>query len=374
MEETLRSQGQSGLTKHLDKHKAVANIHDHSNLVRTLGMGEVDVVMNGVHFKTRHNDYTLNQMGDSDRHFIDAKSWDEMHAKAALLSASGRKLTLENLATVPTSIRGFADDDKTEPLVANWEYRILCQPVTDVPLSMLKPVESLDEQVGAVTPPRSKAEGVRRTRSTRFELALEDGQKRAEDYGLLDKLMEQIPGKDNGPANLSDDAFGEVARHYNDKDAGEGADVQPLNVGYYSRWMTIDKQDAMGEKTVRRGYGDKAMFAARTTNPKVAPVRVHSEGDDGVVREFTQRWTYALPLELVWLTPLHSWNPHGIAYHGSHKGGTHQQVVATKATHDGAINGTHSKLYYRTPSELFADSRGPSGGDGDPADTTRRDP
>jgi len=104
----------------------------------------------------------------------------------------------------------------------------------------------------------------------------------------------------------------------------------------------------------------------------VAPVRVHSEGDDGVVREFTQRWTYALPLELVWLTPLHSWNPHDIAYHGSHKGGTHQQVVATKASHDGAINGTHSKLYYRTPSELFADSRGPSGGDGDPADTTRR--
>jgi len=104
----------------------------------------------------------------------------------------------------------------------------------------------------------------------------------------------------------------------------------------------------------------------------VAPVRVHSEGDDGVVREFTQRWTYALPLELVWLTPLHSWNPHDIAYHGSHKGGTHQQVVATKATHDGAIDGTHSKLYYRTPSELFADSNGPSGGDGDPADTTRR--
>ena len=55
---------------------------------------------------------------------------------------------------------------------------------------------------------------------------------------------------------------------------------------------------------------------------------------------------------------------HGLAG-GSHKGGTHQQVTATKATHDGAINGTHSKLYYRTPTELFADSRGPSGGDGD---------
>merc|ERR550514_819078 len=202
MEETLRSQGQSGLTKHLDKHKAVANIHDHSNLVRTLGMGEVDIVMNGVHFKTRHNDYKLTMphrtssaweateeipfpevppaVADpsltTDEQILEMREWFKAWQAQDHSERDYREYFKPNLCYLEGN--WVVDDDTPEPLVANWEYRILCQPVTDVPLSMLKPVESLDEQVGAVTPPRSKAEGVRRTRSTRFELALEDGQKR----------------------------------------------------------------------------------------------------------------------------------------------------------------------------------------------------
>ena len=33
--------------------------HDHENYMHTIGMGEVEVVLNGVNFRTRHNDYTL---------------------------------------------------------------------------------------------------------------------------------------------------------------------------------------------------------------------------------------------------------------------------------------------------------------------------
>ncbi len=40
--------------------RQVASIHDHSNNVRTVGMGEVIAVLNGVEFRTRHNDYRLN--------------------------------------------------------------------------------------------------------------------------------------------------------------------------------------------------------------------------------------------------------------------------------------------------------------------------
>ena len=39
--------------------KTVASMHDHSDLIRTPGMGELVVVLNGVEFRTRHNDYKL---------------------------------------------------------------------------------------------------------------------------------------------------------------------------------------------------------------------------------------------------------------------------------------------------------------------------
>jgi len=37
------------------------SIHDHSNNIRTVGMGEFIGVLNGVEFRTRHNDFRLNQ-------------------------------------------------------------------------------------------------------------------------------------------------------------------------------------------------------------------------------------------------------------------------------------------------------------------------
>lgn len=72
VEERLRSEGQSGIKQiragaggtksyHSASHvgKRVAAIHDHSNNIRTVGMGEFIGVLNGVEFRTRHNDYRL---------------------------------------------------------------------------------------------------------------------------------------------------------------------------------------------------------------------------------------------------------------------------------------------------------------------------
>lgn len=39
---------------------SVMSIHEHSNNIRTVGMGEFIGVLNGVEFRTRHNDYRLN--------------------------------------------------------------------------------------------------------------------------------------------------------------------------------------------------------------------------------------------------------------------------------------------------------------------------
>ena len=37
----------------------MAAIHDHDHHIRTAGMGEFVAVLNGVEFRTRHNDYRL---------------------------------------------------------------------------------------------------------------------------------------------------------------------------------------------------------------------------------------------------------------------------------------------------------------------------
>ena len=39
---------------------AVASIHDHSDNIIVVGIGEIQAVLNGVEFRTRHNDYNLN--------------------------------------------------------------------------------------------------------------------------------------------------------------------------------------------------------------------------------------------------------------------------------------------------------------------------
>ena len=72
VEERLRSEGQSGVKQirngiggtksyHHNSHvgKRIVAIHDHSNNIRTVGMGEFIGVLNGVEFRTRHNDYRL---------------------------------------------------------------------------------------------------------------------------------------------------------------------------------------------------------------------------------------------------------------------------------------------------------------------------
>ncbi len=38
----------------------IAAIHEHADNIRTVGLGEIIAVLNGVDFRTRHNDFRLN--------------------------------------------------------------------------------------------------------------------------------------------------------------------------------------------------------------------------------------------------------------------------------------------------------------------------
>jgi hypothetical protein len=64
------------------------------------------------------------------------------------------------------------------------------------------------------------------------------------------------------------------------------------------------------------------MYVARNTRPQVTEVRIRY-CDDGTnpanyeqCKLESQRVSYAIPLEVIYLTPLHKWNPYNILYKG----------------------------------------------------------
>ena len=85
---------------------------------------------------------------DSDRHFIDAKTWFELQQKALFTSYTGRKSRNENLAFLPAKIIDIINE--TIPQFAQWNYRILCHPIRrDLPLNRFCVVDELQSRMSA---------------------------------------------------------------------------------------------------------------------------------------------------------------------------------------------------------------------------------
>ena len=208
----------------------------------------------------------------SDRHHIDAKTWQSLHDKSRFLLMTGRKNNLENLPYLPTAVRNMVGDAETIPETANWEYRIACVELkNDVPLSRLRPDRNLMTQLMGY--PNSKTqEQLKRTRWARFEVNQADSDTWYEgthSRGFLDSLMEQVPGKDNFQANQTD---------YPQGDLSIDANGNPLNVGYYTRFYKVKvAKDASGRHNRKRGFNDPALWAAKTQQPKVSGL----DFDDG---------------------------------------------------------------------------------------------
>nr|KAG5705260.1 hypothetical protein BaRGS_010711 [Batillaria attramentaria] len=460
VEERTRSEGDSGIkqirirgdgtkpyfTAGFANPNGMAAIHDHTDHVKTVGLGELVAVLNGVEFRTRHNDYKLvrpsttsgdyhatedipypevppevknkhnmteritelrewfkawrdgndtvrdyhryfpsllcylegawttdtkniDEPFDSDRHQIDASSWFDLQEKVRFTSYTGDKSNKQNFAYLPTTIINVTNG---EPVFAQWNYRILCHPTKSyVERSELKPVDNLGVRL---VRKKSFQEYVHQ-RGARFEIAYpptnHDHQVR---YSRLDQLMEEIPGKDNYGANITDSVFGltkyQVKHQASDED-------KLLNTAYYHRWFRLTEKGAMGETQAHRGFSDRNLFVAVTKQPRVAPMSVeynchtvhHGHGhNEQVCSTSTQRVSYAIPLEIVYLTPLNSWNPYGLEYKGDWH---HSNIRANGRNGDHGINhaynGTDSKAFYQTPAAFF------TGGDvdKDPADTAR---
>ena len=109
------------------------------------------------------------------------------------------------------------------------------------------------------------------TRAARFQVNPRDSGVWRESmgrFGLLDKLMSEIPGKDNYPAKIVDSALGQVA-YTMDPAVKDG---QKLNAGYYHRWYKVLEKGAMGVQTRHRGFSDPNLFVAMTKQPRVAGI------------------------------------------------------------------------------------------------------
>lgn len=131
----------------------------------------------------------------SDRHFIDAASWQELHQKVRFTAYTGSKSINENLAFLPTKIMRLIND--TIPEFAQWNYRVLCHPVKrDIPLNRLRVVEDLSSRMMT----GFNIHRYLHSRSARFHFNSKDEDEfydRPLERGLLDDIMEEIPGKEN---------------------------------------------------------------------------------------------------------------------------------------------------------------------------------
>jgi len=461
VEERIRSDGDSGVKQvrlgnegtrnyFSDTHgnsRRLLSIHEHANNIRTVGLGEFIAVLNGVEFRTRHNDYRLymanrtskdyhatepipfpdvppevtnkdtvdeqivemrewfkawksqdysfrdyrkyfkpvlcylegawttatediDEPFESDRHFLDAKTWFDLQEKVRFTSYTGRKDNLENFSFLPTTIINIING--TIPVFAQWNYRILCHPVSrDIPLNRFRVVDEFHARL----PAQRKYKEQANTRAARFQLNPKDADTwyKYERYNnpkfsLLDELMSEIPGKDNYQGNLTDEAFDLPAHTIDPKKSGK------LNTAYYHRWFKVLEKDAMGQSIRHRGYADENLFMAMTTQPKVAGMKLTTckrrKGKERC-KSVSQKFSYAIPLEIIYLTPLNRWNPFDIVYKGPINSPSGKTVYADGRnggrTPQKAYNGTNSKKYYQTPSAFFSGKEVST----DAADTTQ---
>ena len=450
-EERVRSEGQSGVkakrfrymgtrSYHTDTftHSQFINIHDHANLKHTMGLGEFVAVINGVEFRTRHNDFAMympsttskedsavtriqlpevppevlakptvaeqivemrkwfkawrdqddstrdyrkyfqpllcylegawtksrsdgiDEPFKSDRHKIMAKTWKELHRKTRYMAYTGSKDNDENFAFLPTSIIDVINE--TEPVFAQWNYRILCHPLQKyLDRNRLRPIDDLSGRVAY----RFTLDKFANSRGARFKVHPTDSAEYKDGHvtsEFMDELMGEIPGRDNYGANLEDTAFSSTARQYNDRS-------KKLNAGYYHRWYSAEKAGRKGEFSRHRGFADPSVFMARTTSEKIPEVTVYDRCQRNIKGEwsckdtFRQRWTYAVPLEIVYLTPLGRWNPYNVVYNAT---GRQCSTCRGGLTKERAYQFATDTVYYQTPASFFSGKV--SGGDS--ADTS----
>jgi len=184
--------------------------------------------------------------------------------------------------------------------------------------------------------------------------------------------MGEIPGKNNYAGNLRDEGFESMALNL---------DGTPKDVSRYHRWYRLSGKDAMGVTTAHRGFADSSMYVAMNTQDRVAGLAFQKCDKKKVngkyvetCKKMEQKFSYAIPLEIIYLTPLYTWNPYNIPYKGESGSPSGRTVMAGSrnggCSYEKAYNGTNSRLFYQTPALFYNNS---NANDRDAADTSQGD-
>lgn len=116
----------------------------------------------------------------------------------------------------------------------------------------------------------------------------------------------------------------------------------------------------MGRNSYRRGFNDPDFWAAMTTQTAIAEVSM-LKGDEEVkigsvcvladgspCPRVSQRWTYALPFELIYMTPLFRWNPYNIETKPL------DEFVAGSGTAESPYHAANERgVFFRTPASFY---------------------
>ena len=298
------------------------------------------------------DDDAVVELGKSGRHQLRAKTWAELNQKTKFMAYSG-KIT-DQFTSLPTKI--IDTENRTDLSLAQWNYQVKCHPLSeDLPTDRLKAVDDFSVRMANN---QTMAQHMATAR-LRYKLCpAREGDCSLEgytSYELIDEIMHEIPGIDGYAGNLQNTVYDQQQL---------GNDGLPLNAAFYHRQYKSDTKDKMGSFNRRKGFADPNLFLAMTSSEDVAGMSVpHGcKFEDGKItsceKYFFQRWSYAVPLEIIYLTPLNKWNPLNLQYHGD--AASEAGKVATAGGRNGgatattAFDGTNSENFFQTPASFFA--------------------
>ena len=121
----------------------------------------------------------------------------------------------------------------------------------------------------------------------------------------------------------------------------------------------------MGSVRQHRGYNDDTLFTAMNTQEKVACVNLKKCKKTNSKDCYTlkQKWSYAIPLEIIYMTPLYKWNPFNLKHYGNQNWRNLNTITENRKRNGDCKNATskaykgiNSRHLYQTPASFYSGS------------------
>ena len=157
--------------------------------------------------------------------------------------------------------------------------------------------------------------------------------------------MEEIPGSNNDNSQIDGEGFDNmILLSANPSSVGER-----LDASRYHRSYKLAEKDAMGVETTQRSFSDRLYVAMNNQDDVVGLTLnyISGKGDALTEQRVSVKVSYALPLEVVFMTPLAEWNPYDI----SHKDDCDD--VKGSGTLNDPYDASCPERFFRTPQKVI---------------------